>query len=89
MRKAKDYAKQFQDSPTTDTLAIILTAFLHEASELANTRKISSDSAAIAIFREQDNKWRALSRMCPSIPENLFEQYIKDDAPDIYRAWKG
>lgn len=86
--KARDYAKQYQENPTLDQLAIILTGFLRETAELAEKRHIQSNGAAAAILNEQENKWRTLCRYCPDIPPGLYAGFIEQDDPELYHIWK-
>lgn len=86
--KAKEYAKQYQDNPTTEMLSEILVSFFREAAELAEVRHVQSDHASAAILTEQKNKWAAFCRLCPDVPAELFESFIEHDSPAMYKAWK-
>ena len=46
--KAKDYAKQFNDNPTKETLTSIGLAFDKETSELVKSRNVKTDTAFLS-----------------------------------------
>lgn len=93
MKCAKEYAKQYEDKPTDETLAKIAVAFLVEVAELAEMRHLGkqpSNSAALAIFDKQDRKWRTFAENFPSIIRpNGFELLVKDKLPSFYIVWRG
>jgi hypothetical protein len=87
--RAKDYAKQFNRHPVPDTIMEIANCFLRECRELIEVRRAKTDSAAIAILREQDLKWQAFARLSPGVRPDGFSQLIKHEMPLAYAAWKG
>lgn len=89
MKKAKEYAKIFNDNPTVDTLIEIVVEFVHEIPEIGEKRHAYSNEAFLAILNEQEKKWQALCRSCPAIPPMAFEETIKAETPEVYRLWKG
>lgn len=92
MKRAKEYAKQYQDEPTDETLAKIAVAFLAEVAELAEMRhlgKRASHAAMTAIFDEQDRKWRTFAENFAHVRPDGFELVLKDKAPEAYVLWRG
>jgi len=86
--KAKEFAKMWEDDPTLETAAKIGTIFLRECAELAKVRNAKSDAAMIAIFEEQNRKWKAFARRVDGIREDGFEGILKEETPAVYMAWK-
>ena len=61
--KAKDYAKQFNDNPTKETLTSIGLAFDKETTELVKSRNVKTDTAFLSTLREMDLKWQAFAKL--------------------------
>lgn len=87
--KAKDYAKQFNDNPTEETLKKIADTFILECAEIIKSRRANSDSAALAVLKEQDRKWIAFSNMVTGIRRDGFREITKEVFPEIikYLGW--
>ena len=88
MKKAKEYAKQFQDDPSSETLESILTDFFYEIEELKRVRHARTSAALFAILDEQDRKWRAFARRVEGIKEDGFECVVKELVPQVYASWR-
>ena len=86
MKKATDYAEMLKKSNTDKTLSKVGSAFLAECAELIDLRNAKSDKAILAIFREQDNKWRALCRFVDGLNPNGFQLLVASLSPEIYLA---
>ena len=89
MKKAKDYAKQYQQDPSRDTLESIIKEFWAEVDEIAKTRHARSNQAYFAILDEQDRKWKAFARRVGDVKEEGFEYIVEECAPDVYAIWRG
>lgn len=91
MKKAKDYAKIINDNPTPETLAKVANDFIFECKELVTTRNAQTDSAAVAIFREQDQKWRAVCNRVEGLKPEGFRLLVGMQFPEVARAlgWAG
>jgi hypothetical protein len=79
--KAKEYAEKYNDAPTNETLAEICNSFVNEIGELIESRHARSNSACIAILKEQDQKWVAFSNLVPGIRRNGFRLLIEEFFP--------
>ena len=86
--KAKEFAQKFNDDPSIETLVDIGNTFLIECAELGKARNCQSDDSMIAIFEEQNRKWKAFARLVDGVKEDGFEQLLKLNAPPAYAAWK-
>ena len=86
--KAKDYAKQFNESPSVETLSNIAHAFIIECQTIGEVRHVQSESAMLAILNEQDLKWKAFARMIDGVRPDGFEKMIRELMPDIWYTWK-
>jgi len=84
--KAKEYAQKFNDDRTLTTFTEICNDFMRECGELINARSAKTDSAALAIFREQDDKWRAFCGLVPGIRREGFRLLTKEKFPVIFQA---
>ena len=88
MRKAVDYAQQWNDNPTIDTIREISFLFLMECKELIDTRNAKTDAAVIAVFREQDRKWRSFCAKAPGVNPDGFRNLVKSEFSSIYNDIK-
>ena len=64
--KAKQLAQTYLDAPylqRDETLTSICTTFVNDLHEMLRIRQPTNDAGAIAILRELDTKWRAMSRL--------------------------
>lgn len=85
--KAEEYARRFNDNP--DTLGEIVKDFLLECREIMENRQASTDPAIYAIFNEQDQKWRAFTRLVRGVKENGFEIAVRQEMPEwVYLSWQ-
>jgi len=71
--KAKDYAQRYKTNPTDETLIDIVQEMIMETKTLAEQRKITTESAMIAIIRQQDEKWKAFCRLCSGVNPKFFK----------------
>jgi hypothetical protein len=71
--KAAEMAAAYKANPTTKTIADLATEAVMATKTMAEARRIASDSALIAILKEQDDKWRAFARKCPDVNPNGFK----------------
>lgn len=81
--KAKEYAKKYNDNPTTETLAKIANSFMREIEELILLRHAKSNSACIAILNELDQKWSKFSSLVPDVRRNGFRLLVKELLPEM------
>ena len=79
--KAKEMAATFKADPTAKTASGLVYKVIMETKELAEKRKISSDSALAVILKEADDKWRAFARLCPEIHPDGFKLAIHKSVP--------
>jgi len=86
--KAKDYAAQFEANSTLETLTNIGNSFLAECKYISIARKCRSNDAVIAVFNEQDRKWKAFARLIDGIRPDGFQMLVKKTMPEIYSVWK-
>jgi len=87
MKKAKEYATEFNTNPTNETLGKIAMAFLFEVKEIGEVRHVQKDNAVISIFKEQDQKWRAFAKLSKGIRPDGFQILVKEKLPFIYERW--
>jgi hypothetical protein len=86
--KAKDLAARFKASPTNETLVTLALEVHKEAGVLFKLRKTESNDAYLAVIREQDDKWRAFSRLCPAVNPDGFRLTLHKLAPLLVpRLW--
>ena len=86
MKKAKEYAQKYKANPTNQTLVEILKEMVIETKEIYNMRHARSDEALIAIFNEQDGKWRSFVSLTgdPSIRRDGLKEFCQKHFPEIY-----
>ena len=87
MKKAKEYAADFNAGPTVENLQIIASAFFAEIAELAEQRGTGSD-AMLGILNEQERKWKAFARRT-DVSEDGFNLLFKKLHFDAWVLWKG
>lgn len=69
MKKAKEYAAEFlaEDLTSEEALGrVVKSVFVElftEAKALMEKRQVSTDAGAVAVFREQEKKWIAMTRL--------------------------
>jgi len=64
MKKAKEYALQYNESKDKDlALTRIWMSMFDESKELMKARHAKSDRAMVSIFRELNNKWNSMVRL--------------------------
>ena len=92
MTKAKQLAQSYLDAPPeqkNDQIQSICNTFIDEVFEMLRIRKPSSDAGAIAILRELDAKWRAMSRLTDgAIVDNGFVLLIEATMPPLAGKWE-
>ena len=100
--KAKDYYDQYgeavlQESLTpesagTEQLTKLMVAFVREMKEIITERGVKTDRGAVAVIKEQNEKWNALCALFernlgrPVLKRNGFAAYIKTEIPGLDRA---
>lgn len=85
--RAKEYAEIYkQDNSMLSKIAI---DFLFEGRDLMKKRNVKTNSAALAILNELDDKWKAFVRLTndPSIRHDGFRLLLKEDMPLVYEHW--
>lgn len=90
MKKAKEYAQQYNDNPTVDMLTQIIACFLTECAEMIKNRQCKTSEAVNAVLDEQNRKWKAMSRHTNDrIAPGAFEYLVENDMPEVWQEWKG
>lgn len=97
--KAKEYFQQFMNENQSETvdfrLVYAMKQLAMEAQQIAEIRKAQSDSAIIAIMKEQDLKAQSLIKMLNAIEpfksgqkvfDNAFQIYISKSSPELAKA---
>jgi hypothetical protein len=85
--KAKEIASRLKNwLQDPDILAQVLLEMLDETLALIKQRKCRHDSSFVAVYREQNQKWRAICNLVPDLPSNLFEESVKTAMPTMYSA---
>lgn len=88
--KAKDYAKQYQQSPGTEGLWKVLKSIIEEIPELIKQRNAKTDAALFSLLDEQERKWKAFINCVGLVEENYaaFDAVIQEYMPLAYVPWK-
>lgn len=82
--KAKEYADWHLNKG--GTIIDIGTAFVKETFQLIKDRKCKTDSAHVAVLREQNDKWRAFAKLT-NFDEKGYEFIVKRFSPELHSAW--
>lgn len=92
MTKAKQLAQSYLDAPPEqkdDQIQAICNIFIDEIFEMLRIRKPTNDAGAIAILRELDAKWRAMSRLTDgAIVDNGFVLLVESVMPPLAGKWE-
>jgi len=93
MKKATEYAAIFDADPTIETVREITFDFFMETKEIAEARRVATDAAMLAIFREQDRKWQSFASKAGggnAIRRNGFRVLTLSEFPSVAYAlgWK-
>lgn len=94
--KAKEYFEKYETLILTDAstgevghIKQLLYDLSGEAQELCKSRKAVTDDAAIAVLKEQDQKWNAICSLykkkydsCP-VPRNMFKKFWIHLMPEL------
>lgn len=90
MRKAKEYAKIFNDNPTDKILLEITQSFIRETADLIDRRRCTTYPGILSIFEEQENKWKAFTRRCDSefLKEDGYRNIIREVYPEAHVIWE-
>ena len=87
--KAKDYLEKYgKYPPSGDLNTVIASKMLAEITEVCDKRKAASDRAWLSAIRAQEQKFQAIRRLMPYLPENLFRQIIVDELNIAAKALK-
>ena len=90
--KAKQLAQTYLDAPylqRDETLTSICTTFVNDLHEMLRIRQPTNDAGAIAILRELDTKWRAMSRLTDgAIVGNGFVLLVDAIFPPLSGKWE-
>lgn len=89
--RAKDYAYQFLQDPTDETLARIAADMLLEVPTIVRKRNIKLDRGFISVIKEQDQKWHCFARQVakngyPEVREDGFTMLVWSRYPDLFAA---
>ena len=82
--RAKDLAKQFNETPSEqrlDLLCKMVGECVSETRDVALARGVKTDSAMKAVIREVDDKWRAFARQCPGVHPDGFKMGLHHFIP--------
>ena len=79
--KAKDLALRFKEEPTLEMAKKIAFDMVMETKELADMRGVKSNSGIAAVLKQQNEKWQALTRLCPELNPNGFKSAIHQLVP--------
>ena len=88
MKKAKQYAALYNQTPTNETITTIAESFLREIGELQDMRNAQSIQSVNSILDEQDRKWKAFARLADGVKPEGFAMIVKETAPFIWHMWK-
>lgn len=96
--KAIDYYNEYGeavfaesiDANKTEAINKLFMAFLHETKEIIAMRNVKTDKGAVAVIKEQNQKWNALCSifekrsggMCP-LRHNGFMNAMKNEIPEL------
>ena len=81
--KAQGYVDIFTADPSVKTVAKIASMLIEEIKEIAVARHAKSDEAMIAIFKEQDQKWRKICRLVPGFKPSGFRDLLQEVMPEL------
>jgi hypothetical protein len=80
--KAKEMADRYRAAPTTSTIKMLFHECVKEITTKSKARGAKSDSAVAAVVKEQDDKWKAFSRLCPEVNPGGFRRMLAILLPD-------
>lgn len=87
--KAKEYLQKYgKYPPSIDLNTVIANELLKEISKDCDKRQAESSRAWLSAIRSQEQKFQAIRRLMPHLPENLFRQVIIDELNTAVRALK-
>ena len=76
--KAKDYAARYNAAADKhEEMALILADFFLEVGEMAKKRNATVPAAVMAIFRELNQKFKALCELCPDFHPDYFLRAVQ------------
>lgn len=79
--KAKEYAKQYNEAEDKlKALGDITREFINETIQIIEKKNCTRDSACIAVFKEQNQKWFAFSRLT-GVSNELFKFALEKIEP--------
>lgn len=95
--KAKDYYEQYGEAVLSesyhddkcDELSKLVIAFMREMKEIIDERRIKTDRGTVAVIKEQNEKWNALSAIFEKkhgvtpLKRNGFLTLMKMDIPAL------
>ena len=95
--KAKDYYEQYGEAVLSesyhdgknDELSKLAIAFMREMKEIIDERHIKTDRATVAVIKEQNEKWNALSAIYEKkhgvtpLKRNGFLALMKMEIPEL------
>jgi hypothetical protein len=79
--KAEELAARYVCSPNIDTVINLATEVVLETKAIASKRNVQTDAAMTAILREQEDKWKAFARRCPSVRPGAFKLVLHTLVP--------
>lgn len=77
----------------TEALAELFTAFIREMKEILTERQVKTDRGAVAVIKEQNEKWNALCAIYEKnhgmeiLKRNGFLEYMKMQIPAL-KIWE-
>jgi len=84
--KAKELAARYKENPTQETVAHMAYDMVMEIKALHDARHSRSDASMMAVLREQNDKWKAVCRLCPGISVDAFRIVFHSMIPGLERA---
>ena len=90
MRKAKDYAAEYNQAETleekTEAINRIFQSLLVELQEITQERKPQSNRAVWAIFKQQEEKWDVIARRT-DLKSGTFLYLLQRTQPQLHKIY--
>jgi hypothetical protein len=93
--KAKEYVDKFKKDVLVHgnehkAISAMFLALISEYKTLADQRHAVTNSSAIAIARELEQRWQAICRLLPELQLNPggFRAFWYKNSPEIHLAWE-
>jgi hypothetical protein len=96
MKKSKEYSKDIIEAyilgnqlAVSNKVVDTIKSIWAEVFELKNTRNAKTDSAIIAILKEQNQKWKSIcnkvNKEVPLLKEDGFLHFMQNQMPELYK----